>query len=186
MIGRPKEIPQSLSDWICIANMVTSSSVIAVGLTLYASLASASPADPRVTAAPKLGDLDKRATSCTFSGSEGASSASKSKTSCSTIVLSDVAVPSGTTLDLTDLNEGTHVSSSRGLLPPLIIDRSSSKAKPPLATRNGMDLSSPSPGLTSPSRERMAPISTATAVAGGTTRAAMAARRSPSSSTPTI
>ncbi|PWY88855.1 polygalacturonase-4 precursor (PG-IV) [Aspergillus sclerotioniger CBS 115572] len=89
--------------------MVTSSSLIAVGLTLWASLVSATPADPRVTAAPKLEDLDKRATSCTFSGSEGASSASKSKTSCSTIVLSDVAVPSGTTLDLTDLNEGTHV-----------------------------------------------------------------------------
>ncbi|KAI2959164.1 CAZyme family GH28 [Aspergillus niger] len=88
--------------------MVTSSSVI--GLTLWAALVSASPvADPLVTPAPKLEDLEKRATSCTFSGSEGASSASKSKTSCSTIVLSDVAVPSGTTLDLTDLNDGTHV-----------------------------------------------------------------------------
>ncbi|OJZ80658.1 glycoside hydrolase family 28 protein [Aspergillus luchuensis CBS 106.47] len=88
--------------------MVTSSSVII--LTLWAALVSASPvADPLVTPPPKLDDLAKRATSCTFSGSEGASSASKSKTSCSTIVLSDVAVPSGTTLDLTDLNDGTHV-----------------------------------------------------------------------------
>ncbi|PWY67912.1 polygalacturonase E precursor pgaE [Aspergillus heteromorphus CBS 117.55] len=88
---------------------MTPSSVIALGLALWASVASAVPADPLVTAAPSLEDLEKRATSCTFSGSEGASSASKSKTSCSTIVLSDVAVPSGVTLDLTDLNEGTYV-----------------------------------------------------------------------------
>lgn len=66
----------------------------------------AAPA-PAPTVAPKLED---RATSCTFSGSGGASSASKSKTSCSTIVLSAVAVPSGITLDLTGLNSGTHVS----------------------------------------------------------------------------
>lgn len=61
---------------------------------------------PAPTTPPKLSE---RASSCTFSGSQGAASASKSKTSCSTIVLSDVAVPSGTTLDLTDLNDGTSV-----------------------------------------------------------------------------
>ncbi|KAA8576205.1 hypothetical protein EYC84_006358 [Monilinia fructicola] len=54
-------------------------------------------------------DIGKRATTCTFSGSGGAASASKSKTSCSTIVLSALAVPSGTTLDLTGLNKGTKV-----------------------------------------------------------------------------
>ncbi|TGO13893.1 hypothetical protein BTUL_0061g00100 [Botrytis tulipae] len=71
------------------------------------ALASALPAAaPAPTAAP---NLDKRATTCTFSGSGGASSASKSKTSCSTIVLSALAVPSGTTLDLTGLTEGTTV-----------------------------------------------------------------------------
>jgi hypothetical protein len=53
--------------------------------------------------------LEERATTCTFSGSNGASSASKSKTACSTIVLSAVAVPSGTTLDLTGLKDGTTV-----------------------------------------------------------------------------
>jgi hypothetical protein len=37
-------------------------------------------------------------------------SASKSKKSCATIVLDNIAVPSGTTLDLTELNSGTHVS----------------------------------------------------------------------------
>ncbi|KAJ6014797.1 hypothetical protein N7540_009388 [Penicillium herquei] len=71
-----------------------------------AALAVASPAGPAITAAPSL---DKRATTCTFSGSKGASSASVSQKSCSTIVLSAVAVPSGTTLDLSDLEDGTHV-----------------------------------------------------------------------------
>jgi hypothetical protein len=75
-----------------------------------AALAVAAPAAaPEPTAAPDLNDLKKRATTCTFSGSAGASSASKSKTSCSTIIISAVAVPSGVTLDLTGLNEGTHV-----------------------------------------------------------------------------
>ncbi|RDW69756.1 putative endopolygalacturonase E [Coleophoma cylindrospora] len=70
-----------------------------------AAVVLAAPA-PAPTAAP---DLAKRTTTCTFSGSNGASSASKSKTSCSTIIISAVAVPSGVTLDLTGLNEGTHV-----------------------------------------------------------------------------
>lgn len=86
-------------------------SAVLLSLALGAITVSANPAPepPAITAAPKVGDLEKRATTCTFSGSNGASSASKSKTSCSTIILSSVAVPSGTTLDLTDLNEGTHV-----------------------------------------------------------------------------
>ncbi|KAF3392764.1 Endopolygalacturonase [Penicillium rolfsii] len=67
----------------------------------------ASPvAEPAITEAPSLA---KRATSCTFSGSSGAASASKSQSSCSTIVLSSVAVPSGTTLDLSDLPDDTTV-----------------------------------------------------------------------------
>ncbi|EME86776.1 glycoside hydrolase family 28 protein [Pseudocercospora fijiensis CIRAD86] len=53
--------------------------------------------------------LDKSATGCTFSGSDGASLVSKSKSSCSTIVLSSLAVPAGMTLDLTKLQDGTHV-----------------------------------------------------------------------------
>ncbi|KAG4443250.1 hypothetical protein IFR05_001293 [Cadophora sp. M221] len=54
--------------------------------------------------------LDERASGpCTFSGSNGAALASKSKTACATIVLSALAVPSGVTLDLTGLNTGTHV-----------------------------------------------------------------------------
>lgn len=79
------------------------SSLLAVAAMGGAALVSAAPAAPAVTAAATL---DKRA-SCTFSGANGAASASKSKASCATIVLSNVAVPSGTTLDLTGLTKGT-------------------------------------------------------------------------------
>ncbi|KAJ5668945.1 hypothetical protein N7462_010015 [Penicillium macrosclerotiorum] len=76
-------------------------------LVALAACALASPvAEPAITEAPSLA---KRATSCTFSGSSGASSASKSQKSCSTIILSNVAVPSGTTLDLSDLEDDTTV-----------------------------------------------------------------------------
>ncbi|KAF8863628.1 endopolygalacturonase precursor [Acephala macrosclerotiorum] len=60
------------------------------------------------TPAPDLANaaaLHKRA-SCTFTA---ASAASKSKADCATIVLDGITVPSGTTLDLTDLTEGTSV-----------------------------------------------------------------------------
>ncbi|KUJ18240.1 putative polygalacturonase 2 [Mollisia scopiformis] len=77
-----------------------------LGLLATSAMVAAAPAAmPTPTAAP---DLAKRA-SCTFSGSSGAAAASKSKTSCATIVLSSVAVPSGTTLDLTGLKSGTKV-----------------------------------------------------------------------------
>jgi polygalacturonase len=76
-------------------------------LALVAELALAAPAPAPAPTAAAI--LDKRATTCTFSGSSGASLASKSKKSCATIVLSSVAVPSGTTLDLTGLNSGTSV-----------------------------------------------------------------------------
>lgn len=74
--------------------------------SLAASVFSSPVAEPAITEAPSL---EKRATSCTFSGSNGASSASKSQQSCSTIILSDVAVPSGTTLDLSNLEDDTTV-----------------------------------------------------------------------------
>ena len=75
----------------------------------FATSALASPiAAPAITPAPEP-ELVKRATSCTFAGSTGAASASKSQKSCATIVLSSVAVPSGTTLDLSDLADGTSV-----------------------------------------------------------------------------
>ena len=51
--------------------------------------------------------VDRKATSCTFTG---AAAASALKKSCSTIVLSGITVPAGTTLDMTGLNSGTQVS----------------------------------------------------------------------------
>lgn len=50
--------------------------------------------------------LEDRATSCTFTD---AASATASKTTCATIVLSNIAVPAGKTLDLTGLKSGTDV-----------------------------------------------------------------------------
>lgn len=55
-------------------------------------------------AAPSL-SIAPRGT-CTFTD---AASAIKQKASCSTITLKNIAVPAGTTLDLTGLKDGTHV-----------------------------------------------------------------------------
>ncbi|KAK6527784.1 hypothetical protein TWF694_004764 [Orbilia ellipsospora] len=82
-----------------------------------AGLASCSPiADPVAdpVAAPLItpgpaNKLNKRATACTFSGSTGAASASKSQQSCSTIYLTNIAVPSGVTFDLSNLPSNTHI-----------------------------------------------------------------------------
>lgn len=77
-------------------------------LVALSSCAIAKPvAEPVVTPAPNL--PDKRATTCTFSGSNGAASASVSQKQCSTIVLSNIAVPSGKTLALTELADDTTV-----------------------------------------------------------------------------
>ncbi|KAJ5648974.1 uncharacterized protein N7484_002697 [Penicillium longicatenatum] len=73
-----------------------------VGL-LGAAAVNAAPAPTRAS------EIEQRSSTCTFSGSKGAASAIKSKTSCSTIVLDNVAVPAGTTLDLTGLKKGTTV-----------------------------------------------------------------------------
>jgi len=68
-------------------------------LALGATMAAAAPAPSRVSQM-------KRATSCTFTS---AASASASKKSCTTIVLDNIEVPAGETLDLTDLTSGTKV-----------------------------------------------------------------------------
>lgn len=82
----------------------------ALGLGL--SAVSFVAAVPMPTPAPSLKNavaIEKRA-SCTFTD---ASAASKSKASCATIVLDNIVVPSGTTLDMTDLTSGTHVCIAR-------------------------------------------------------------------------
>lgn len=59
----------------------------------------AAPSPREVNEALQERDLEKRAATCTFSGSLGYSSASKSKASCSTIILDTLTVPAGKTLD---------------------------------------------------------------------------------------
>ncbi|PYI02723.1 polygalacturonase precursor [Aspergillus sclerotiicarbonarius CBS 121057] len=68
------------------------SSLLAYGLAAGATLAAASPIEARG--------------SCTFTS---AAAAKAGKTGCSTIVLDNIEVPAGTTLDLTGLTSGTHV-----------------------------------------------------------------------------
>ncbi|RDW67001.1 hypothetical protein BP5796_09750 [Coleophoma crateriformis] len=81
----------------------------ALALVSAATFVAATPM-PVVTPAPVFPDLasiEKRAnSSCTFTD---AAAASASKTSCATIVLSGITVPSGTTLDMTGLTDGTAV-----------------------------------------------------------------------------
>lgn len=69
-------------------------------LALGATIASAIPTPSRVST------LAKRATTCTFNS---ASKASASQKACSTIVLDNIEVPAGETLDLSDLEDGTKV-----------------------------------------------------------------------------
>ncbi|KAL4891478.1 glycoside hydrolase [Aspergillus ambiguus] len=71
-----------------------------LGLAALSSLASAAPAPSRVS------DLTKKS-SCTFTD---ASTASESASSCSSIVLKDIEVPAGETLDLSDVEDGTTIT----------------------------------------------------------------------------
>ncbi|KAH7047479.1 putative endo-polygalacturonase [Macrophomina phaseolina] len=73
-----------------------------------ALVAAAPAAAPAPTAAPRLEDaqIGKRASSCTFTD---AANASKSKSSCATIILSGITVPAGETLDMTGLEDNTYV-----------------------------------------------------------------------------
>lgn len=91
--------------------------VQALAALLLAATVVASPA-PMPTAAPSPREVDeafhernieKRAATCTFSGSLGYSSASKSKAACSTIILDALTVPGGVTLDMTDLPDDTTI-----------------------------------------------------------------------------
>jgi polygalacturonase len=85
--------------------MVHLTQALGLALSVASILVSANPLP---TPAPDLRNaaaLYKRA-SCTFTA---ASAASKSKKDCATIVLDGITVPSGVTLDLTDLESGTHV-----------------------------------------------------------------------------
>jgi polygalacturonase len=82
---------------------------LTLGLFFVSLAASAAVPAPQITAAPKADAVAKRATSCTFSGSAGAASAKASAKACATMVLNNVAVPSGVPLDLSGLADGTTV-----------------------------------------------------------------------------
>ncbi|KAF9892113.1 hypothetical protein FE257_002519 [Aspergillus nanangensis] len=72
-----------------------------LGLAALGSLISAAPAPTRVS------DLTKKSSSCTFTD---ASKASSSVSSCSSIILKDIAVPAGKTLDLSKVEDGTTIT----------------------------------------------------------------------------
>lgn len=85
-------------------------------LAVAAKSALASPAPvaaPEPTPAPSPKEVERaieaRAATCKFTGSLGYSSASKSKSSCSTIILDALTVPAGVTLDMTGLPDDTTV-----------------------------------------------------------------------------
>ncbi|KAI0014915.1 Endopolygalacturonase [Xylariomycetidae sp. FL0641] len=80
-------------------------------LLALAAAAAASPvAGPMVTPAPALHKRSHKSSgACTFSGSDGAAKASASAKDCATIVMSSVAVPSGETLDLSDVSDGSTI-----------------------------------------------------------------------------
>nr|AEL22832.1 endo-polygalacturonase I [Penicillium sp. CGMCC 1669] len=85
--------------------MLLSTHSIVLGLLGSTSLALASPA-----AEPAEGNrLIPRGSACTYSGVNGAAAAIAGKAGCSSITLNNVAVPAGTTLDLTGLAAGTKV-----------------------------------------------------------------------------
>lgn len=96
-------------------------SLAALALALSAKAVLAVPAaeaGPAPTPAPSPHEvaraiedraIEARAATCTFTGSLGYSSASKSKASCSTIILDALTVPAGKTLDMTDLPDDTTI-----------------------------------------------------------------------------
>ncbi|TVY91195.1 Endopolygalacturonase [Lachnellula willkommii] len=89
--------------------VITALLLAATGVASPAPIPTAAPAPHEVEQAFKEREIEKRAATCTFSGSLGYSSASVSKASCSTIILDALTVPAGKTLDLTDLPDSTVV-----------------------------------------------------------------------------
>ncbi|EAW24760.1 glycoside hydrolase family 28 protein [Aspergillus fischeri NRRL 181] len=75
-------------------------SVELLSLAALGSLVAAAPAPSRVS------DLTKRSSTCTFTA---ASQATESASGCSEIVLDNIEVPAGETLDLSDVDDGTTI-----------------------------------------------------------------------------
>ncbi|KUI56213.1 hypothetical protein VP1G_03614 [Cytospora mali] len=92
---------------------VSSTALVLAALATSVLASPAPAAAPAPTPAPSPADvaraIEERAATCKFTGSLGYSSASKSKASCSTIILDSLTVPGGVTLDMTGLEDGTVV-----------------------------------------------------------------------------
>lgn len=86
---------------------------ILAGSASVLALPAAPAVTPKAALHPYKRSNSSSGSACTFSGSDGAASASASKTDCATIVLDSVAVPSGTTLDLTVRHHLNHERSIR-------------------------------------------------------------------------
>lgn len=114
--------------------------VVLGGTVAYVAAAPAgNPAPaPLPTTAPELGNVLEKRASCTFTA---ASAVSASKKSCATIVLDNIAVPSGTTLDLTSLADDTHVRPVTNIDRKLLTSpRLFSRAQLLSATKHGLVL----------------------------------------------
>jgi polygalacturonase len=74
-----------------------------------APLPTAAPSPREVEVAIEERNIEKRAATCTFSGTLGYSSAMKSKAACSTLILNTLTVPAGVTLDMTGLPDDTTI-----------------------------------------------------------------------------
>lgn len=81
----------------------------ALAIPAAAPAPTAAPSPVEVERAIEERAIEARAATCTFSGSLGYSSASVSKSACSTIILDSLAVPAGKTLDMTGLPDNTVV-----------------------------------------------------------------------------
>ncbi|KAJ4264296.1 hypothetical protein NW762_005492 [Fusarium torreyae] len=80
-----------------------------LGFVLLAALAGSAAAAPSVPAESQDVHAYAKRGSCSYSGSSGAAKAMKEQASCSTIILKDVQVPAGQTLDLSKLKDNTKV-----------------------------------------------------------------------------
>lgn len=95
--GTASAIGSLVSSAVTSGSIVTTSTASSVSITSVASAAGSSSSAGEVQSATASAD-------CTFTDAESAISG---KTKCTNIVLSNINVPAGKTLDLTDLSDGT-------------------------------------------------------------------------------
>lgn len=88
-------------------SITASLAVLAVAKAALASPLAAPAPTPAPSPKEVARAIEARAATCKFSGADGYSSASVSKSSCTTIILDTLTVPAGVTLDMTDLPDDT-------------------------------------------------------------------------------